>query len=180
MHQALLKICKRIPGHQISWAVGGSLMLQMEGLVDVARDIDILVDEKCVKTMIQFLKDIGTEHTALSKDPYRTKVFKKYQIGEVEVDLMSGFALRHDEGIYEASFPKQAIRILELQDGQVAPFCYLEDWYVLYMLMPNKGEKVMLIEHHFENVGINHPERLEIALRQPLPTHIVKRVMRWL
>ncbi|MET3697044.1 hypothetical protein SAMN05877753_101377 [Bacillus oleivorans] len=89
---------------------------------------------------------------------------------------MGGFAIQHQEGIYKLTFNEESIVDHKNINGVEIPLCSLEDWYVLYWLIPDKREKADLIENYLRNKGVKHPRLLEKALEQPLPFEVKERV----
>lgn len=81
---------------------------------------------------------------------------------------MGGFGIQHIDGIYKLSFDKKSIVAYKKINGVDIPLCSLEDWYVLYWLIPNKQEKALLIENYLRANGLMYPHLLETALKQPL------------
>jgi hypothetical protein len=93
---------------------------------------------------------------------------------------MGGFAIEHNEGVYKLSFKEESIVAHKKINGEDIPLCALEDWYILYWLIPNKQEKAVLIENHLRTTGVKHSRLLEEALRQPLPFEVKERVIKLL
>ncbi len=101
-----------------------------------------------------------------SKEPYLTKHFYHYQIENTEIDVMACFKIQHSHGIYELIFDENSVVTYETLNGVNIPLTSLEDWYVLYQLMPNRDEKVDLIEAYLIKNGIKNPDLLTRALEQ--------------
>lgn len=93
---------------------------------------------------------------------------------------MSGFAIEHDQGIYTFLLDEHATMESVRKDGRVIPYTSLEDWYVLYQLIPNKGRKADLIESYWLTNGIDQPELLSRAANQPLPSEVRSRINRFI
>jgi hypothetical protein len=65
-------------------------------------------------------------------------------------------------------------------EGVTIPFSSLEDWYVVYQLMPGREPKVKLIEDHIRSSGIADEVLLERALSAELPADVRARIERLL
>jgi hypothetical protein len=62
--------------------------------------------------------------------------------------------------------------------GVTIPLTSLEDWYVLYQLMPDREPKVKLIEDHLLGGGCIDMSVLDRALARALPPHVRARTKR--
>ncbi|GIN62304.1 hypothetical protein J27TS8_22970 [Robertmurraya siralis] len=176
MLNALTAIGGKINDQKITWGLGGSLLLSFYNLEDNPNDIDILVEENSTYKLNQMLSTIGQCKEAVSSDPFRTTSFSKYLIENMDVDVMGGFAIQHHEGIYKIAFNTHSIVDSKTINGVSIPLCSLEDWYILYWLIPNKQYKALLIEDFLKKTGVKHPEIFKQALNQPLPFEVKERV----
>ncbi|GIO26329.1 nucleotidyltransferase domain-containing protein [Ornithinibacillus bavariensis] len=176
MLNTLSIIGKEINKTNISWGVGGSLLLSFYQLIDRPNDIDILVDEQNAEQLNELLSNIARANEVIHYAPYKTVYFSKYSIDNINIDVMGGFAIEHDEGIYKLPFNKESVVAHKKINGVEIPLCSLEDWYILYWLIPGRQEKAILIENYFRNIGVSHPELLWEALNQPLPITVKERV----
>ncbi|QGH35973.1 hypothetical protein GI584_18790 [Gracilibacillus salitolerans] len=176
MLKTLSFIGDRLKNKNIIWGVGGSLLLSFYKIIDKPNDIDILVDETNATKLNEIMSSIGKAKEALSSHPFRTMNFSKYRINGIDIDVMGGFAIQHDEGIYKISLQQESIVTHKKINGVDIPLCSLEDWYILYWLIPNKQEKALLIENFLRTNGIIYPQLLEKALKQSLPLEVKERV----
>lgn len=166
-----------IQDKNITWGVGGSLLLHFYHLIEHPNDIDIIVEEKDAVGLNEIISPIGERKNAIRSNPFRTLHFSKYKINQFDFDIMGGFAIQHGEGVYKLSFSEESISGFKNINGVNIPLCSLEDWYILYWLIPGKQEKAALIENHFRNHGIQQPNLLETALKQPLPSAVKDRIV---
>lgn len=176
MLETLSLIGDRLSNENITWGVGGSLLLSFYNIIDKPNDIDILVDERNATKFNKIMSSIGKPKEALSANPFRTKYFSKYKINGVDIDVMGGFAIQHDEGIYKLSLQQASIVAHKKIHGVDIPLCSLEDWYILYLLIPNKQEKAMLIEKYFRTHGVTYPHLLKEAMNHSLPLEVKGRI----
>ncbi|WP_099159166.1 nucleotidyltransferase domain-containing protein [Virgibacillus ndiopensis] len=180
MLEALSLIGNKLDNKNITWGVGGSLLLQFHKIVDNPNDIDILVSENNATQLNKTISPLGKSKEVKHSAPFRTTYFTKYCINHIDIDIMGGFALEHKDGIYKLSFKRDSIVDYKKINGVEIPLCSLEDWYVLYCLIPNKQEKISLIENHFKTNGVQHAGLLEEALKQPLPIEVKQKIMQLL
>ncbi|MHA6250637.1 nucleotidyltransferase family protein [Oceanobacillus sp. CAU 1775] len=176
MLKTLAFIAEELNEHKITWGVGGSLLLNFYKLIDKPNDIDILVDEADAARLNKIMLSIGSACEATSIRPFCTTYFSEYEMNKVEIDVMGGLAIQHDVGIYKLAHKQESIVASKLVNGIEIPLCSLEDWYILYWLIPNKQEKAILIEEYLMRNGVEHPRIIEDALKQPLPIEVRKRV----
>ncbi|WP_188454807.1 hypothetical protein [Virgibacillus oceani] len=180
MLETLSYIGEIINNNNITWGVGGSLLLKIHNLIDNPNDIDILVSKYNATHLNKILLPLGKRKEVTYSAPFRTSYFTKYCINNIGIDIMGGFAIEHAEGIYKLSFHRDSIVAYQKINGVDIPLCSLEDWYILYCLIPNRQDKLELLEKYFKTNGIQHARILENALMQPLPAKIKAKVLRLL
>lgn len=176
MLDTLAFLAKEMNKRNITWGLGGSLLLHFHQLVDHPNDIDLLVDEKHAIDLIEIIHSLGEPIEAVSKSPFFTTYFAKSKVNTTEIDIMGGFCIQHSEGMYKLLFDEKSITDFVKVDDIDIPMAALEDWYILYQLIPNKQDKVDVLDSYFRKNGIKHPVILERALKQPLPINIKEKV----
>lgn len=164
----------------IRWVAGSSIVLYFYRLIENPNDLDIFIHENDALEMDSFLSDLGEKKPNEYREPFKTKYFTSYTVFEVDVDLMGGFAISHPKGVYKFIFDEKAITSVEELNGIKIPLSSLEDWFILYQLMPGREKKVKLIEQYFYKHGVMHEELLKRALEQELPDDIKNRINRLL
>ena len=180
METTLRVIAKELNQLAVLWGVGGSVLLHQYGLVETPGDIDLFVDLTEVNRIEQVLSCLGEKQVSPPHARYLTTCFREYVIGGVDVDVMAEFAIRHESGVYRFVFDKQSLVESRIVQGETIPFTSLEDWYVLYRLLPNGLEKATRIETYFHRHGIKQPTLLHRALMGCLPDKIKQDVQRLL
>ncbi len=176
MYTVLSSIGKRLNDAGIVWGIGASMLLSQFGLVEKPNDIDICVDSRDIEKADEILKSIGVKKELNGTPLYATKQFYEYIVDGVEVDVMAGLAVYHAAGVFEYVFDKASITDFKIINGVSIPFASLEDWYVLYQLLPNRERKVSMIEEYLMANGIKHPFLLKRVLEGNLPEEVRKRV----
>lgn len=160
----------------IKWAVGGSLLLLFENIITIPNDIDLLVAEEDVDQLTAILSKLGEEKQVTSNGPFKTTYFSKYEVDSVGIDVMAGFAISHLNGIYRLPITRELIVRYKAVEGVYIPLCSLEDWFVLYLLIPGKEYKADLIENFFRKHELSYPDRFQSAVKQPIPSHVKLRI----
>ncbi|WP_066891003.1 nucleotidyltransferase domain-containing protein [Clostridium nigeriense] len=160
----------------IRWAVGGSILLNQFGIIDSPNDIDILVDLKDINKVNDILKEIGKKKIYEKSKIYATKFFYEYEVNNIDVDVMAGLIIKHNEGEFNYTFDKESITKVVNINGVNIPFSSLEDWYIIYQLIPGREYKVSLIEDYFMIDGIKNSTLLERGLKEELPKEVKWRV----
>jgi hypothetical protein len=178
--ETLTIIGKSLNDREITWGIGGSLLLSFHQLITNPNDIDILVDENHANQLNEIIAPMGESKKVLHSDPFRTNYFTKHRMNNTDIDIMGGFAIQHSEGIYKLSLNKESIVAHITINGVEIPLCSLEDWYILYWLIPGKQEKSVLIENYLRTNGVKHSWLLEEALKQQLPYEVKERVKKLL
>lgn len=176
MFNTLSYIGDKLNNSDIVWGVGASILLNQFGFIDKPNDIDILVDIKDIARADEILKSIGEKKQWEKSANYSTKYFYEYIIGRIDIDVMAGFAINHNRGVFDYIFDYNSISDNKVINGVNIPFTSLEDWYVIYQLMPNRESKVKMIEKYLLSKGIKNPLLLERALEGNLPTELRKKI----
>lgn len=172
MFNTLSYIAEKLNEEGVVWGVGASILLHHYGLIDKPNDIDILVDLKDIEKADAILKSIGEKKKWEKTASYSTKYFYEYVVNGFDVDVMSGLKINHSKGIFEYTFDNNSISKLKCINAVAIPLTSLEDWYVIYQLIPNREAKVRLIENYLLLNGISNPTLLEKSLGGCLPKHI--------
>ncbi len=176
MFKTLSYIGEKLNDSNIVWAVGASMMLNQFGLINNSNDIDIFVDIKDINRADEILQSIGEKKKTEKNSVYSTEFFYKYLINGIGIDVMAGFAINHSRGVYEFIFDDKSISKIETINEIDIPFTSLEDWYVIYQLIPNREFKVNLIEKYLTLNGIENPDLFKRALRGNLPLEIRSKI----
>ncbi|AIC92994.1 hypothetical protein [Shouchella lehensis] len=174
--EVLVKLVNAFQSKEVSFGIGGSTLLFHHAIAKEVNDLDFFIDLVDVKRAQDVLIQLGDEEQADYKKPFQTEVYKCFNIAGVSLDIMGGFAIEHEEGVYRFAFDSSAVAF----DKGHIPYMLLEDWYVFYLLMPNRAQKVSMIEAHFRAKGIEQVDRLRHALMQPLPLGVKQRIIEWL
>lgn len=157
----------------ITWGIGGSLMLHCYDLIENYNDIDIIVSEQNIDIAISILDKLGSRTTIEPSKIFASKYFYKYKINNICIDVIAGFTINHSNGSFKMTFDKNSIHSFNFRNI-ILPICTLEDWYIIYQLIPNKQEKVAILKNYFMNNGISKPEIFNSTNIKTLPISIKK------
>lgn len=175
MKKTLLRIAQMLNGTQALWAVGGSMMLSLNGIVDDPRDIDILVATDAIELVESALARLGSKKERDISPIYVSEHFLEYTIGGIDIDVISGFRLNTAQGLYRYAFDARSVCEMRIIEEQPIPLGALEEWYVLYQLMPGREGRVLQIEEALIRRGIRHPLLLERMLEGTVPSTVRER-----
>ncbi|KEO84818.1 hypothetical protein [Tumebacillus flagellatus] len=175
MQHAIEKTARCLNAAGVTWAAGASWMLLQNGVVEQARDFDLLVKLDDAQRAKEVLLQLGSGRPGVTKQPYLTKQFWTFEVDGMEIDMMAGFTLAHAGGEYLFPFDEAHIVGHAAVGTQSVPLSAPEDWLVLYLLM-GREPRVGALEAHFQKKGLANPHLLQKALEQPLPTEIRTRV----
>lgn len=172
MFDTLSYIGEMLNNADITWAVGASILLNQYGLIDKPNDIDIFVDMNDIEKADEVLKSLGIKKKWEFDNTYATKYFYEYEINDVDVDVMAGLAINFNGGLFQFDFDEASISEFKTINHVKIPFTSLEDWYVIYQLIPNRQVKVKIIEDYLCNNGIKKPFLLKRILQRELPDEV--------
>ncbi|WP_404451016.1 hypothetical protein LG329_11785 [Virgibacillus necropolis] len=169
METKLMKLLTILNNINVTWAVGGSYILSCYGLVRTVNDIDLLVDKTTAEEVEITLSKYAKKEETISKEPFLTEHFSNFNLDGTSIDVMGGFNIRHQEGIYDLTFDHLSITNYKKIRNVQVPLSSLEDWYILYSLIPGKQYKANLIERYWNVNGIENPSLLYRSMEKPLP-----------
>jgi hypothetical protein len=178
--QVLVRVARALNESGALWCVGGSVLLSQYGLAERPNDLDLLAGLEDAERIAFLLDAMGEALPGGQSATFATRCFRRFTIDGTGVDLMAGLAVNHPEGRYEAPFDGPSIASRPLMDGVPVPFGALEDWYVLYQLMPGREHKARIIEEFLLQNGTQHPDLLARALGGCLPGPVRDRVAKLL
>jgi hypothetical protein len=142
----LSRLAHELNAHGVTWALGASCFLYLKGIAPSFHDLDIMVDEKDVKTVeALFLARGEKQPDHYDRSRYGTKVFDEYVIEGVDLDVMAGFSILKDGKEYRFPLKKEAIVDHLRVEGEDIPVESLEAWRERYALM-SRPEKVAMID----------------------------------
>ena len=178
----LARVARALNAAGVRWAVGSSLMLFLRGATARFADVDLVIDRRDAQrahaALCGALACRDAEPQLASKARlFCSTSFHRYIDGEVEVETMAGLHIREGGGEYLYAFrgPADAVDV----EGERVPLCALEDWYVLYQLMPGREARVREIEAFWQSVAPS-ARRLRALLHTNLAPRVRLRLRRWL
>lgn len=176
MWQVLVRIAEALNDSGVLWCVGASVLLHQYGLAEHPHDIDLLVALPDAEKTAGILGAMGEVVPCGQSSTYSTEFFRRFRVDGCDVDLMARFRVNHPSGCYEYAFDTASIACTREIDGIPIPFAALEDWYVVYQLIPGKEHKAFGIEEYLLQHGIENPHLLARALEGCLPESVRRRI----
>lgn len=143
--EVLSRLGRALNGEGITWAVGASLLLYLEGLVETFRDIDLLVAEGDAYRAGEILASLGRRLPPAPKGAYKTKYFEAFEVEGVDIDLMAGLTIVHQGKDHYFPFEGTSISQLVAVHQVSIPLHSVGAWRHYYELMGRK-EKVEIID----------------------------------
>lgn len=99
------------------------------------------------------------------------------EISDITIPFGAGpVASSLEAGSMQVPFAAASVASTRDFRGVPIPFAALEDWYVVYQLIPGKEHKALRIEEHFLQNGIENPHLLKRALESCLPEAVRQRI----
>lgn len=169
IENTLIELTNLLNSNHINWALGGSCMLKLRGIELDVNDIDIMIHESDFEKCIELLNTVSMECEVKKSDVFKTRYYKKFKWNQTEIDCLSGMSIQLGLDLFEYQFDHKVSDIY--LNGTVIPLCYIEDWFMLYQLMPNRGSKIIVIDEYFKSHMINK-NRIQHLLDIKLPNQI--------
>ena len=149
--RTIQKVGKALKTAGVRFCIGGSAMLFRNGLVEQFNDIDLLVEPADADKAEAVLLCLGRQEDAKSSTAFATDIFRSYFVDGVGVDMMAGLKIRCGEQLYSHQLTEASYADRWPVWGEILPFSALEEWCVLYHLMPGKAHKADLIKAHLKS-----------------------------
>lgn len=162
------------------WAVGGSILLEHYGLVRKPNDIDILTDPNSFAQAAAILNGMGKEMPPTETRTFATRRYHKFVVNGIAVDLMSGLAINHQNGQFHFVFDSTSVSGTMRAGGVEIPLASLEDWYVIYQLIPGRQAKAELIGEYLKANGVRRSDLLSRMLNADLPPEVKENIALYL
>jgi hypothetical protein len=153
--------------HEVSYSIGGSLLLSLKGLPVQPNDVDLLVKPENFTQAKQVLQKRAVRiKDKPPQDCFLTKACTTFtMLDNIQVDLMADFAITYEDTIFRMPFTA----VMEQTVAGILPLSSMEAWYVMYWLLPNKETKRELMENYFRSHGLSNRQPLEEASRLGMP-----------
>jgi DNA-3-methyladenine glycosylase I len=168
----LFKAGQALKDAGVLFGIGGSAMMYFYGLAEDFRDIDLVVALPDAGKAEEVFLRLGVSCPAKNSDVFVTDVFRSFLVDGIGIDLMAGLAIRHEEGVFRYPFDASSLPRSFPVMGALLPFCALEEWCVLYDLMPGKENKAEKIRRHFIRAGARYPALLIRMLEAGVPQRV--------
>nr|WP_307775942.1 hypothetical protein [uncultured Cetobacterium sp.] len=155
MDQSLEKLLKKIAlflnAKKVSWAVGGSTMLNYYNISQTINNLDIVTTIEDIDSIHSTLSSMGTTKQRTPNSNFKTKYFFEYTIDGINVNLMSGLCVMLGDTEHHFPFNKESVGDIMYLDTVPIPLAKLGDWYNIYKLLPNRDHKVEAIKKYLLN-----------------------------
>lgn len=175
--EVFLKLIKIFKENDVKWALGCSMNLFCRGIIDDFHDLDLIVAGESIDKVKKIMEEIGANLTETGGNGFcESDVYMHYQIGRVDVDVISGFRVVTFGTSYYYPYSENEIDIVETMEISI-PMIALEAMYILYYMMegwqPKRKFKRLLIEQWFEYEKPKHLDIFQNALKSnKLPAQI--------
>ncbi|NLI21624.1 MAG: hypothetical protein GX418_08770 [Clostridiales bacterium] len=173
--QALARVARALNGARVTWALGASAMLRLEGIVPDFHDFDLLVTPGDADAARRALLALGAQEAPPlpPSGTYATALFREYRMCGEDFDLLCDFAVRRGGVAYRYPFgPERVTRSVPV-GGEPVPLSPVADWFVLYLLMPGRAGQAETVARWLTA----HPDPQSLAwldrwLDGPLPEDV--------
>lgn len=148
--KTLLFLADKLNKQDVTWGLGGSMLLNFYGIVDSVNDIDIVVDIKDRDKLLDAIKECVSLEKSVSTE-YLTDYFYAAFINRVEIDFMLNFKVRTEAGLYVFPFGKDKIEKQVELDGITVNLCRLSEWEKAYRAMGRENKADLIAEYFKQN-----------------------------
>ena len=162
-----MHLAKEFNKHNITWGLGASSLLNYHGLVDTVNDLDILVIPVDIEKVEKILLKIGKKEISAPSEFYSNEYFGEFVIDGVNIDVMSRMTIKNHGVTYIYPFDEKSVVDQWVMEGVSVPMTSLEEWYILYHMIPNKEKKVKLLDEYFSNHEVKNPDLIKRADNLP-------------
>ena len=160
-------VLELLEARDISYSIGGSLLLYLKELPVVPNDVDIVVQRELFAEAKQVLQESAVKYEDKpAQGRFLTRACTTFEMSDgVDVDLMTDFAVLYETNVIRMPF----IAVTEQTKEGLLPLGSMEAWYVMYWLLPGKEKKRALMEDYFHSNGLTDTSYLKQALMLDLP-----------
>jgi len=139
-----LPFAKTLNNNHIKWALGGSLLLALEGYDTIVNDVDILVSKDDEERLLQVIDGLRYKKK-YPRFPYKTEIMYTVYLEQISIDIMINFKVDTPDGVHSFIFttdtPVTSIQITKTTIYKSS----IEEWKQAYMAI-RRDQKVHLIE----------------------------------
>jgi len=173
--EVLKLITKRLEKANIEYIIGGSLILYSYGIIENCHDIDILFQQSDIEKVLFEFKDLIFISENERPSRYLTNLFMETVVDGVPIDFIFGFAISINKNRFQPDFRYRK----KLIDHKSYSVGLMEDWYVIYLLIGNREDKIRIMDEYFQT---NPPEPKEILrlVNHKFPNSITDKLSKYL
>lgn len=166
LDRTLIQLAQLLNLNHINWALGGSALLKLSGIELDVNDIDIMIHENDFDSCIDLLRSVSIECEVIQSEIFKTKYYRKFIWNNIHIDCMGGMSIHLSNNVFNYQYDHKDKDVV--LDNIYIPLCYIEDWYILYHLMPNRETKINMIEYYYNDHPINKL-RINALLKLNIP-----------
>ena len=145
----LTQLAELLNRQKLRWAIGGSLMLYLRGVVSDFKDIDLFVTLEDAQQVIELLDQVAIPQETVPSEQFQTVVYKKYLMDGVFIDVMAGFKVVVSDGVMDCSLTSETQLKRLIVYNQEVPLYTLSEFRDFYTYM-NRMSKVELIDEYLQ------------------------------
>lgn len=145
----LTQLADLLNRQKLRWAVGGSLMLYLRGVVSDFEDIDLFVTLEDAQQVIELLDQVAIPQVTVPSEQFQTVVYKKYLMDGVFIDVMAGFKIVVNDEVMDCSLTSETQLTRLIVYNQEVPLYTLSEFRDFYTYM-NRMSKVELIDAYLQ------------------------------
>lgn len=140
------KLARALDSERIRWAVGGSLMLYLRGIVETFHDLDIMIAPEDVEKTKRLLSGCAKAKETLPNEKYQSGTFLQYEMEGVDLDCIADFTIVAEGKMHVFPLRTEEIERIVVKDDFSAPVQSVETWRKCYMLMERADKTIKIDE----------------------------------
>lgn len=176
INDCLSKIAKRFLEEKVRYVVGGSYLLRHYQLEEVVHDLDLVIHPKDIFKALQIMDSMGERLETQNNPMYESTHFHKYDVDGVSVDIISDLIINYKDFQYhyvlDGTKPHESI----LVNGVKVFLADVEDWYVIYLFIGNRKQKVERLEKYIIEKGTLSQSILHPMLDKSIPEEFKQKI----
>lgn len=182
--EGFLIILRAFQKANLKYAVACSFNLFLRGIVDEFHGFDVIMDAQCIPKAKEVMENLGAKLVATGGNGFcESNVYLHYQLGRVDLDIISGFRVITfgTQILYEFNENEiEECKIHEEEEIKI-PLISAEALFMLYCMMEGwqlrRRYKRVLIGEFLEN-HLKFPEIFERFLKENIPGWIKREIRR--
>lgn len=135
--------------NHIEWALGGSALLYLKGIVKEFCNIRIMIKEQDANRIEELVKRITNHEIDVSVNSNKFSYHVNFKVNDVPIELFDGMKLKDGEEDKKINFSSFYVHECVMLGDEVIPLMACRDWCRWYLALGNldKAEQIHKMNH---------------------------------